>query len=104
MPWQLQPIIWPIIIATLALLAIPHKAHPGPPVAQSATGTPTAEHEPSAELMQACFRPLWRYCREEVKRLDRKAAGECVKANFNKLEERCRTLIEREFPEVKDAK
>ena len=89
MPWQLQPIIWPIIIATLALLAVPHKARP---------------REPSAELVQACFRPLYRYCREEVKRLDRKAAGECVKANFDKLDERCRTRIEKEFPEIKDAK
>ena len=102
MPRQLQPIIWPIIIATLALLAVPHKARPQHPVAQSATGTPT--QEPSAELMQACFRPVYRFCREEVKRLDRKAAGECVKANFDKLDERCRTRIEKEFPEIKDAK
>ena len=89
MPWQLQPIIWPIIIATLALLAVPHKARP---------------QEPSVELIQACFRPLYRYCREEVKRLDRTAAGACVKANFAKLDVRCRALIEKEFPEVKNAK
>src|SRR5262249_54757462 len=82
MPWQLQPIIWPIIIATLALLAVPHKARP---------------QEPSVELIQACFRPLYRYCREEVKRLDRTAAGACVKANFAKLDVRCRALIEKEF-------
>jgi hypothetical protein len=86
MPWQLQPIIWPIIIATLALLAVPHKARPA---------------EPSAALVKACFRTIYKECREQVKALDRKAAGECVKTNFAKLDERCRELIEKEFPEVK---
>jgi hypothetical protein len=89
MPWQLQPLIWTIVIATLALLAIPHKAHPA---------------EPSAALIKACYRTVYRECHDEVAALDRKAAGACVKANFAKLAPRCRALIEKEFPEVKESK
>lgn len=84
MPWQIQPLIWPIIIATLALLSVPHKAHPQ-----------------SAALIKACYRTVYKECEAQVKALDRKAAGECVKANFTKIAPRCRALIEAEFPEVK---
>ena len=87
MPWQLQPLIWPILIATLALLAMPHKAHPQ-----------------SASLIKACYRSVYRACHDEVARLDRKATGECVQANFAKLAPHCRALIEKEFPEVKEIK
>jgi hypothetical protein len=87
MPWQLQPLIWPFLIATLALLAIPHKAHPQ-----------------SAALVKACYRSVYRTCHDEVRNLDRRAAGACVKANFDKLAPRCRALIEAEFPEAKERK
>jgi hypothetical protein len=87
MPWQLQPFIWPILIATLALIAIPRPAHPQ-----------------SSALVKACYRSVYRECHEQVKTLDRKATGECVKANFDKLAPRCRALIEKEFPEAKERK
>lgn len=87
MPWQLQPLIWPFIIATLAMLAIPRHAHPQ-----------------SAALVKACYRTVYRACHDEVARLDRKAAGVCVQANFDKLAPRCRALIEKEFPEAKERK
>ena len=87
MHWQLQPLIWPILIATLALLAIPHQAHPQ-----------------SAALVKACYRSVYRACHDEVKALDRKAAGACVKAKFDQLAPRCRALIEQEFPEAKERK
>jgi hypothetical protein len=54
MPWQLQPLIWPIIIATLALLSVPHKAHPGTPAA-----------EPSAAVKAACTADVKRLCPKE---------------------------------------
>lgn len=87
MPWQLQPLIWPIVIATLALIAIPRQAHPQ-----------------SSALVKACYRSVYRACHEQVRALDRKAAGECVKANFDKLAPHCRDLIEKEFPEAKERK
>ena len=87
MPWQIQPLSAPAIIATLALLALPHNAHPQ-----------------SAALVKACYRSVYRACHDEVARLDRKAAGACVKANFDKLAPRCRALIEQEFPEIKETK
>jgi hypothetical protein len=47
MHWQLQPIIWPIVIATLALLAVPQKAHPA---------------EPSPAIRAACEQDVKRLC------------------------------------------
>ncbi len=85
MPYQLGPLILPFLIATLALLAMPHRAHPQ-----------------SASLIKACYRSVYRECHDAVARLDRKAAGACVKANFDKLAPRCRALIEAEFPEAKN--
>ncbi|MBV8753346.1 MAG: hypothetical protein JO328_10870 [Hyphomicrobiales bacterium] len=87
MPWQLQPLIWPFIIATLALLAMPRPAHPQ-----------------SKALIKACYRTVYEQCHDQVKALDRKATGECVKAKFDMLAPRCRALIEKEFPEVKETK
>jgi hypothetical protein len=81
MPWQLQPLIWPFIIATLAMLAIPRPAHPQ-----------------SAALIKACYRSVYRVCHDEVRNLDRKAAGECVKKNFGELAPPCRAIICKEFP------
>jgi hypothetical protein len=49
MPWQLQPLIWPFLIATLAMLAIPKHAHPQ-----------------SASLVKACYRSVYRACHDEV--------------------------------------
>jgi hypothetical protein len=31
MHWHFQPLLWPFIIGTLALLAVPHSAHPQQP-------------------------------------------------------------------------
>jgi hypothetical protein len=47
MHWQMQPILWPIIIATLALLAVPHNAHP---------------QQPSAAIRAACDGDVKKLC------------------------------------------
>ena len=62
MPWQLQPLIWPIIIATLALLAVPHKAHPQEP-------TPA---------MRACEGDIQKLCSTEYAANDGLAIAACM--------------------------
>jgi hypothetical protein len=57
MPWQLQPLIWPLLIATLALLAMPHKAHPA---------EPSHPRQPSAALVNACRDDALRLCAAQV--------------------------------------
>jgi hypothetical protein len=79
MHWQLQPIIWPIIIATLALLAAPHRAHPQPPVAQSATGTPA--QEPSPAIRAACDADVRTLCPSEYETKDARAIASCMKSH-----------------------
>jgi hypothetical protein len=92
MPWQLQPLIWPIVIATLALLAVPHKAHPQ-----------------SAALIKACYRSVAKECHAQAKDKQtfgeyRAAVGACVKQNLDKLDPRCRALIQKEFPQLKETR
>lgn len=64
MPWQLQPLIWPIVIATLALLSVPHKARPA---------------EPSAAVRRACVGDVKRLCPAEYAARDAAGIGECMK-------------------------
>ena len=102
MPWQLQPLIWPILIATLALLAIPHRAHPGHPVAQSATGTPAAE--PSAAIKAACSEDVRRLCPKEYanRHADGGAAiGGCMRRHVFAISGRCIKAWLTEHPEDK---
>ena len=89
MPWQLQPLIWPIIIATLALLAMPHKAHP---------------QEPSAAVKAACSADVKRLCPKEY--LNRHAdggasIGTCMKAHAFSISPRCIKAWLFEHPEDK---
>jgi hypothetical protein len=77
MPWQLQPLIWPIIIATLALLAVPHRARPA---------------EPSAAIQAACTADVKRLCPKEYanRHADGGAAiGTCMKAHAFSISGRC---------------
>jgi hypothetical protein len=99
MPWQLQPLIWPILIATLALLAVPHKAHPQ-----------------SADLVNACRDDALRLCVREVRALGatrasdkpeivearRKNVGACMQIHVKHgdTSARCTEAIKREFPEI----
>jgi hypothetical protein len=66
MHWQLQPIIWPIIIATLALLAVPHRAHP---------------QEVSAAIRAACEGDVRTLCPAEYARKDADAIAACMKGH-----------------------
>jgi hypothetical protein len=66
MPWQLQPLIWPIIIATLALLAVPHKAHP---------------QEPSPAVRAACDGDVQRLCPNEYAAGDGPAIATCMQSH-----------------------
>jgi hypothetical protein len=89
MPWQLQPLIWPIIIATLALLAMPHKARPA---------------EPSAAIKAACTTDVKRLCPKEYanRHADGGAAiGSCMKAHAFSISGRCIKAWLFEHPEDK---
>jgi hypothetical protein len=66
MPWQLQPIIWPIIIATLALLAVPHKARP---------------QEVSSAVRAACEGDMRALCPDEYAAQDGPAIATCMKSH-----------------------
>ena len=92
MPWQLQPLIWPIIIATLALLSVPHKAHPGTPAA-----------EPSAAVKAACTADVKRLCPKEYanRHADGAAIGTCMKAHAFSISGRCIKAWLFEHPEDK---
>jgi hypothetical protein len=74
MPWQLQPLIWPIIIATLALLALPHKARPA---------------EPSTAVKIACTADVKRLCPKEYAHRDGPGIGSCMKAHAFSISGRC---------------
>lgn len=88
MDWRFQPLMPHLVIATLAMLAIPHQSH-----AQSKA------------LVNACFRTVSKLCHYEMKAAPlpqvRKAAEECVRAKYDQIAERCRFYIEQEFPEMK---
>jgi hypothetical protein len=99
MPWQLQPLIWPLLIATLALLAIPRNAHPQ-----------------SADLINACRDDAIRLCESQVRALGkttasdkpevvaarRKAIGACMqlRVKHGDTSAACSETIKREFPEI----
>jgi hypothetical protein len=89
MPWQLQPLIWPIVIATLAMLAIPRPAHPT---------------EPSEAIKRACTADVKRLCPREY--LHRHAdggagIGTCMKAHAFSISGRCIKAWLFEHPEDK---
>jgi hypothetical protein len=89
MPWQLQPLIWPIIIATLALLAMPHKARPA---------------EPSAAVKAACTADVKRLCPKEYlnRHVDGGAAiGTCMKTHAFSISGRCIKAWLTDHPEDK---
>jgi hypothetical protein len=89
MPWQLQPLIWPIIIATLALLAMPHKARPA---------------EPSAAVKAACTADVKRLCPKEYANRhadDGAAIGTCMKTHAFSISGRCIKAWLFEHPEDK---
>jgi hypothetical protein len=66
MPWQLQPLIWPLIIATLALLAIPHRAHP---------------QEVSEAVRAACDADVRTLCPAEYEAKDAAAIAACMRGH-----------------------
>jgi hypothetical protein len=77
MPWQLQPLVWPLLIATLALLAIPHRARPA---------------EPSAAIKAACTDDVKRLCPKEYADRHRDGGagiGGCMKAHAFSISGRC---------------
>ena len=87
MPWQLQPLIWPLLIATLALLAIPHRAKPA---------------EPSAAIKSACSDDVRRLCPKEYanRHADGAAAiGACMRAHVFSISPRCIKAWLTEHPE-----
>jgi hypothetical protein len=89
MPWQLQPLIWPLIIATLALLAVPHKARPA---------------EPSAAVKAACTADVKRLCPKEYARrhVDGGASiGACMKTHAFSISAPCIRAWLFEHPEDK---
>jgi hypothetical protein len=116
MHWRLEPIIWVLIIGTLALLAIPRPAHPGPPVAQRATGTPTAPREasPPAQgpravrdaspetslaIRHACDGDVRRLCPKEYAARDRAGIRACMKTNWTQISAACVAAWLREHPQ-----
>jgi hypothetical protein len=77
MHWRFEPILPWLLIGTLALLAIPRAAHPGHPVAQGATGTPT--QEPSPAIRRACDADARRLCPQEYGSHSAILIGNCMK-------------------------
>ena len=87
MPWQLQPLIWPIVIATLALLAVPHKARP---------------QEPSAAIKAACTSDVVRLCPKEYAARHRDGGasiGPCMRSHAFSISGRCMKAWLFEHPE-----
>ena len=82
MHWQLQPILWPIIIATLALLAMPPRAHPAPP---------------SSQLVALCSADAQRLCPSEVVSGDHDRIGRCMRAHRKAVSKPCRAQVKKEF-------
>jgi hypothetical protein len=74
MPWQLQPLIWPIIIATLALLAVPRPARP---------------QEPSPAVRAACEGDIKRLCPKEHAAGDGAAIAACMRAHAFSISRGC---------------
>jgi hypothetical protein len=82
MDWRLEPIILPLLIATLLLLAIPQRAHPQ-----------------SQELIDACRGDALRLCPVEVGQAmlgARKPIGRCMRAHWNELSAPCRAAVHAE--------
>lgn len=90
MPWQLQPIIWPIIIATLALIAMPHKAHPA-----------TASQGASPAIRAACDGDIRRLCPKEHAAGDGAAIARCMRAHAFSISTRCINAWLSEHPQEK---
>jgi hypothetical protein len=82
MDWRLQPLIPILILATLALLAIPRAAHPQ-----------------SRELIAACQGDALTLCPVEVGQAmlgARKPIGRCMRAHWNDLSAPCRAAVHAE--------
>jgi hypothetical protein len=77
MHWHLEPLILPVLIAILLLLAIPH-AHPG---------TPT--QEPSPAIRRACDNDVRRLCPKEYAARDGAAIHACMKEHALQVSLRC---------------
>jgi hypothetical protein len=74
MPWQLQPLIWPIIIATLALLAVPRPAHP---------------QEARPAVRAACEGDIKRLCPKQRAAGDGAAIAACMRAHAFAISRGC---------------
>jgi len=79
MPWRLEPLIWPILIATLALLAIP-RAHGG---------------EPPPDLIAACQGDVMRFCLRAAMSQDKDAIDRCMRAHRKQATPQCQKAAER---------
>jgi hypothetical protein len=82
MDWRLEPIILPLLIATLLTLATPRAAHPQ-----------------SQELIDACSGDAMRLCPAQVAAAMagvRKPIGKCMHAHWAELSEQCRAAARAE--------
>jgi hypothetical protein len=75
MHWQIQPLIWVLVIGTLAILAIPRAAHPQP-----------------ADLIAACMVDALRWCPAESASRDKARIDACMRAHRPRLSKRCRDV------------
>jgi hypothetical protein len=87
MPWHLQPLIWPIIIATLALLAVPRPARPD---------------EPSPAVRAACEGDIKRLCPKEHAAADGAAIAVCMRAHAFAISRGCVRAYLNEHPQEKN--
>ena len=74
MHWQVQPIIWIVLIATLALLAIPRPGYP---------------QEASVTVRKACNLDVRRLCPKEFMLKDSALIGECMRVHAASIGARC---------------
>jgi hypothetical protein len=82
MHWRLEPIIWVLIIGTLALLAIPRPAHPQ-----------------SSAIRRACDADVRRLCPKEYAARDRAGIGTCMKTNWTQISAACVAAWLKEHPQ-----
>jgi hypothetical protein len=75
MHWHIQPLIWVLVIGTLALLAIPRPAHPQP-----------------ADLIEACTVDALRWCPSQAMSRDKDSIDKCMRAHRARLSKRCRDV------------
>jgi hypothetical protein len=98
MHWRLEPIIWVLIIGTLALLAIPRPAHPVSGEA-SRTALADASQGASPEIRRACDGDVRRLCPKEYAARDRAGIGQCMKTNWTQISAACVAAWLKEHPQ-----